>query len=172
ALHRRHPGESGIAAAIHERADRVADGKAGDVRPQLFDDAGNVEAEDRRCVGRRRVEPSSLLDVRPVDAGRHYANQHLAMGRGRAGPLHDLQHLRPSGTIDLDNTHALHLRLAAVCHFQAWTTGFDSRPRPSISISMTPLNWCMFTERWPLGNLPTPLAEVPKQITSPGSRVK
>ena len=35
-----------------------------------------------------------------------------------------------------------------------------SRPSPSISISIVPVNSCRFTERCPSGYLPTPLAEV------------
>ena len=88
-----------IAAAVHQRADGVADFEARDARSELRDRAGHFEAEQVRSALRRRVEALALHHVGTVDAGSRDLDQHLSWTWLGHAARRRHKHFGPAGSL-------------------------------------------------------------------------
>ena len=75
------------------------------VLAQRDDGAGDLEADDGRRIGRRRIRAGALQAVGPVDAGVTHLDQHLAALRLRHRTFGDAEHVRWSRLAGSDVTH-------------------------------------------------------------------
>ena len=98
----RHRAVLGVAATVGETRDFVADPPRADIGAAGRDNAGNFETKERTGTRRRRVAPFALQHVRPVDASREHADQHVIGTRYRPGYGGEPQHGRRAvpGTFD------------------------------------------------------------------------
>ena len=104
-LRRGRHAELGVSAAGDERADRVADVPVGYVGADRVDRAGDLEPGDVRRAGRRRVLPSALHHVGPIDTGRGHPDQHFARARNRPRTLDRNEHLGAPRLANFDGNH-------------------------------------------------------------------
>ncbi len=95
-----------VAAAGHERADRVADLPALHVRAERHDLAGKLQSRNVGRAGRRRVMALTLHHVRTVDARGRDLDQHLAGSGRRHRAFLGHQHVGRAGRGDCDRGHA------------------------------------------------------------------
>ena len=79
----------GVAAAVDEGADLVAESPTRDALAERRDRAGDFEPQDRRRTRRRRIVALALHDVGARNAGRRDGDQHLAGPRLRRVALLD-----------------------------------------------------------------------------------
>ena len=96
----------GVAAAGQQRADLLADVPSGDAVAEGRHGARALEARIGRRARRRRVEPLTLHEVGPVDAGRGHLDENLARPRPRVRDLGPLENFRASGLADHDRVHS------------------------------------------------------------------
>src|SRR5690606_2659658 len=94
-----------VAAAIGQRAHRVAHAQAADAVAERDDVAGDLESDHRRRARRRRVASLSLRDVGTVDAGPRHPDQHLAGRRHRHRHAIDVQDRRRAAGAVVDEFH-------------------------------------------------------------------
>ena len=95
----------GVAAAGNERRDPRAERVTRRARPERGHLAGDLQAENVRCAGRRRIDALALEDVGPVDARRLDLDEDFARARDRARPGLKLENLRPAGSGREDRAH-------------------------------------------------------------------
>lgn len=95
--------ERRVAAAGQQRAHMVADGHRGHAVTECPDGAGDLEPQDLRGAGRRRVVPRALLQVGVVHPGGGDLDEHLARGGHRVGQVGHGH----GGVVERDGAHAL-----------------------------------------------------------------
>ena len=94
-----------VAAACHERSDRLARRETVNTGPGLHDLAGNFKPRQVARPGWRRIQSLPLHDIRAVDTSRLNLNQDFVMaGFGDRPPARD-QHVRTAGRDDLNRIH-------------------------------------------------------------------
>ena len=95
----------GVAAAVDEGADLVADLPLLDAVTDRRDATAHLEARVLGCARRRRVVAEALHDVRPVDPGGDDVDEHLAGLRLGVGHLVEDEAVGVSGLGDRDGAH-------------------------------------------------------------------
>ncbi len=105
AVPRRRDAVLRVAAAGRERADLVADAPRRDVRTDCGDRARDLESDDRRRAGRRRIVAQALDAIGAVDPGVADADQHVAGARLRHRSFGHAEHVGGAGLAHRDVAH-------------------------------------------------------------------
>ena len=95
----------GIAAAIDERADLVADFPARDAGADSRYLTRDLETRQRRMAGRRRIGAHALLNVRSIDAGGSDLHEDLAVAHLRYRHGRRLKDFRAAFAVERDAGH-------------------------------------------------------------------
>jgi hypothetical protein len=72
---------------------------------RLHDLARELQPEDVRLAGRRRIAPQPLKEIGAVHTGRANADEQITRARLRIGRIADLQHFRPTEGLHEDGAH-------------------------------------------------------------------
>jgi len=96
----------GVAAAAHQRHDAVPDFPARHAGTERDDLAGDFEAGNIRCAGRRRIAALALHDIRAIDAGGCHLDQDLTVAGRRHCALFGHERLGSAGGLDANDGHA------------------------------------------------------------------